>query len=80
MPAAALRGFTKVFKPASRCRSFSASKSSRRMNTSPRTSSTGASMRFSRLGIAPMVPTVCVTSSPVSPSPRVTARFNAPLS
>ena len=41
MPAAALRGLTKVFSPASRWRSFSASKSSRRMNTSPRTSSTG---------------------------------------
>ena len=78
-PAAALRGLTNTFSffaPPSislRCRSFSAAKSSSRMKTSPRTSSTGAATPFSRLGTASIVRTVCVTSSPVSPSPRVAA-------
>ena len=61
-----------------RCRSLSASKSSRRMKTSPRTSSTGAVTPFSRFGTAAIVRTVCVTSSPVSPSPRVAACTSTP--
>ena len=86
-PAAALRGLTKVFSffaPPSislRCRSLSASKSSRRMKTSPRTSSTGGASRpCSRFGIGAIVRTFCVTSSPVSPSPRVAACTSTPCS
>ena len=85
-PAAALRGLTKVFSPLAPpsisflCRSFRASKSSRRMKTSPRTSSTFAFTPFRRLGTAAMVRTVWVTSSPVSPSPRVAAWASSPPS
>ena len=85
-PAAALRGLTKTFSffaPPSISflwRSFSFSKSSRRMKTSPRTSRTRASTPLRRLGTAAIVRTVCVTSSPVSPSPRVAACTSSPSS
>ena len=62
------------------CRSFSAAKSSSRMKTSPRTSRTGAVTPFSRFGTAAIVRTVWVTSSPVSPSPRVAACTSWPVS
>ena len=53
MPAAALRGLTKVFSAGFALAARSArSKASRRMKTSPRTSSTAASLPFRRSGIA----------------------------
>jgi hypothetical protein len=79
LPAAALRGFAKRRSPASPCRSFSASNAVRGMNTSPRASKrAGMPLPWSRRGIVAIVPTFAVTSSPVTPSPRVAARTSRP--
>ncbi len=51
------------------------------MNTSPRTSSNaGMSLPFSFFGIAPIVRRFSVTSSPVTPSPRVAPTVKRPPS
>ena len=79
MPAAELRGFMKVDRPASARRSFSAAKSGSDMYTSPRTSiSAGGSGSSRRSGIAGIVRRLWVTSSPISPLPRVAPRSNSP--
>ncbi len=76
-PAAALRGFLKSFSPKSSCRWHSLSKSPSERNTSPRTSIKGTgSVR--RLGMLWIVRRFSVTSSPVTPSPRVEPRVNTP--
>ena len=79
-PAAVLRGFTYSGLPASACRSFSWWNASTGMNTSPRTSMTsGQPDPASRAGAAAIVRMFGVTSSPVTPSPRVAARTRTPL-
>ncbi len=80
-PAAALRGFAKSRSSASPWRRFSSSNDASDMNTSPRTSSTfGGFLSFSFSGTSAIVRTFAVTSSPVSPLPRVAARTNTPSS
>ncbi len=74
LPAAALRGLAKGRRPAFSCDSLRAMKSLLRMTTSPRTSmSRGATPEvLSRLpGTLRTMRMLAVTSSPVSPSPRV---------
>ena len=67
----------KVDSPASARRSLRAVKSFSDMYTSPRTSSRlGAS--WMRSGIAPIVRRLWVTSSPISPLPRVAPRSSTP--
>ena len=79
VPAAALRGFMNVESPACARRSFSAAKSGSDMYTSPRTSmSGGASSK--RSGMVPIVRRLWVTSSPISPLPRVAPRTRTPFS
>ncbi len=68
----------KVDSPASARRSFSAVKSLSDMYTSPRTSSS-AGASSTRSGIAPIVRRLCVTSSPISPLPRVAPRSSTPF-
>ena len=78
-PDAALRGFAKSRSPAAACRAFSASKFSTGKKISPRTSTrSGCPDPASRIGIVPMVRTFGVTSSPVTPSPRVAAEVSTP--
>ena len=79
-PAAELRGFANGGLPASVSRRFSSSNAATGRNTSPRTSRTsGQPDPDSLLGTAAMVLTFGVTSSPVTPSPRVAARCSRPL-
>ena len=78
-PAAVLRGFTYSGLPASACRSFSSWNAATGRYTSPRTSSTsGQPFPASREGAAAIVRMFGVTSSPVTPSPRVAARTRRP--
>ena len=83
-PAAALRGLAKTGLPASVIDSLSRSNASFGRNTSPRTSSSpgvgNSSLAASRWGTESMVLTLGVTSSPVRPSPRVSARTRRPSS
>ena len=81
MPAVVLRGFAKRGLPAASCSALTRSKSTLRRNTSPRTSSQsgGCSVRR-RGGMARIVRTLGVTSSPTSPSPRVAPRVSTPRS
>ena len=68
-----------VDSPASARRSLSAAKSASDMYTSPRTSSSGGGSSMSmRSGIVPIVRRLWVTSSPISPSPRVAPRSSTP--
>ena len=79
-PAAELRGLANGGLPASVSRSFSSWNAATGRNTSPRTSSSsGTSGPASRSGTAAIVRMLGVTSSPVTPSPRVAARTSAPL-
>ena len=83
-PAAALRGLAKTGRPASVIETLSRSNAAPGRNTSPRTSSrsgTGnSSVAVSRCGTESIVFTLGVTSSPVRPSPRVSARTSLPSS
>ena len=80
-PAAALRGFGVGFFPSATRRSFSSRKPESGMYTSPRTSrSGGTSSPSMRSGIALIVRRLTVTSSPISPSPRVAPRVKTPFS
>ncbi len=83
-PAAALRGLANAGLPASRIVSLSRSNASPGRNTSPRTSTSfgtgNSSVPVSRCGTESMVLTLGVTSSPVRPSPRVSARTSRPSS
>ena len=83
-PAAALRGLANGGLPASTIESLSRSKASTGRNTSPRTSTSSgtgnSSVPVSRCGTASIVRTLGVTSSPVRPSPRVSARTSRPSS
>ena len=83
-PAAALRGLAKAGRPASVIDTLSRSKASTGRNTSPRTSSSpgtgNPSAAVSRWGTESIVLTLGVTSSPVRPSPRVSARTSRPSS
>ncbi|MOA20276.1 hypothetical protein D3C78_1407100 [compost metagenome] len=74
LPAAALRGLTNTFSPAASAFSFIAAKPALGINTSPRTSSRAGQPVPRRVrGMALMVRTLSVISSPVAPSPRVAA-------
>ncbi len=83
-PAAALRGLANIGLPASAIEALSRSKASTGRNTSPRTSTSAgtgnSSLPVSRWGTEAMVLTLGVTSSPVRPSPRVSARTSRPCS
>ena len=83
-PAAALRGLAKAGLPASVIETLSRSKALVGRNTSPRTSTSfgtgNSSLVLSRWGTESMVFTLGVTSSPVRPSPRVSARTSRPSS
>jgi len=80
-PAAALRGLANGDLPASTNRALRASKPSTGKNTSPRTSSSaGTSSPDSRVGTVCRVRMLRVTSSPVLPLPRVSARVSRPPS
>ena len=79
-PAAALRGLANGGLPASVSATFSSPNPATGKNTSPRTSSvSGQPLPFSRDGTLAIVRMLGVTSSPVTPSPRVAARTSAPL-
>ena len=79
-PAAELRGLANGGLPASVSRSFSSWNAATGRNTSPRTSSvSGMPVPVSRSGTEPMVRMFGVTSSPVTPSPRVAPRTSAPF-
>ena len=83
-PAAALRGLANTGLPASLIDTLSRSNASVGKNTSPRTSTSrgtgNSSVPVSRCGTASIVLTLGVTSSPVRPSPRVSARTRRPSS
>jgi hypothetical protein len=83
-PAAVLRGLAKGGLPASTSDALSAWKSSSRKYTSPRTSisaGTGNSaVPVSRSGTSSRVRMLSVMSSPVRPSPRVSALVSLPFS
>ena len=80
-PAAELRGLANGALPASTSPALSAANSSTGKNTSPRTSSSsGTSSPVSRPGTDFRVRTLRVTSSPVTPLPRVSARASRPFS
>ena len=83
-PAAALRGLENGVLPDSAHSVLNFSNASVGKNTSPRTSTyagTGYFFEaFKRCGIASMVRTLLVTSSPTRPSPRVTPRVRTPSS
>ena len=76
VPAAALRGFLKAGSAFSSSSALMRANSARLKKTSPRTSRSSGSV--SSLGISGIVSTLCVTSSPVSPSPRVAAQISLP--
>ena len=81
LPAAALRGFANRRSPASPWRRLSSSNDASGMNTSPRTSIRvrhAPSCPSRRLGIDGDRRDVGVTSSPVTPSPRVAPRASRP--
>src|SRR3989440_93346 len=78
LPAAALSGFTNTFSPRSRACSFMRSKPASGMKISPRASSSAGASPRSRCGTARMVRTLAVTSSPLTPSPRVAERSSKP--
>ncbi len=85
VPAAALRGFRNGSSPASSRSRFTRSNSAIGKYTSPRTSSTSGTDEAPRpaastSGTARMVRTFAVTSSPLTPSPRVSARTSTPRS
>ena len=77
MPAVELRAFMNSGSPALRRSSLTRSKLATGMNISPRTSSTGGigvpAGGCSTSGTDAMARTLCVTTSPVVPSPRVAA-------
>ena len=80
-PAAALRGLANGLFPAAVSSALRAAKPSIGKNTSPRTSSRagkGWESARSRSGTEAMVRTFRVMSSPVQPSPRVSARSSTP--
>ncbi len=83
-PAAELRGLANCCLPASSSDSLSRSNASTGKKTSPRTSTSSGTGNFfvalSRCGTESMVFTLGVTSSPVRPSPRVSARTSRPSS
>ena len=80
-PAAALRGLAKILPPVRRASSLIFSKPACGRNTSPRTSRrAGMLSPCSFSGMARMVRTLVVMSSPVVPSPRVAARVITPFS
>ena len=79
-PAAQLRGLTKGSRPARFSSSLTCSKPLKLMYTSPRISRRSGGSPDRRRGIAAMARAFAVTSSPVSPSPRVAARTKAPFS
>ena len=83
-PAAALRGLANTGLPASVIETLSRSNASVGRNTSPRTSTSAgtgsSSLPVSRCGTESIVFTLGVTSSPVRPSPRVSARTSRPSS
>ena len=83
-PAAELRGFMKVGRPAAARSSFTRAKPSSGRYTSPRTSTTAGacspSASRSRSGIDCTVRRLAVTSSPISPLPRVAPRASTPFS
>ena len=83
-PAAALRGLANIGLPASTIEALSRSNASLGRNTSPRTSTSAgtgcSSVPLSRWGTDAIVLTLGVTSSPVRPSPRVSARTSRPSS
>ena len=79
-PAAELRGLANAGLPASVSFRFSSSNAATGRNTSPRTSSvSGQPAPDRRDGTAAIVFTLGVTSSPVTPSPRVAARWSRPF-
>ncbi|SKS37321.1 Uncharacterised protein [Mycobacteroides abscessus subsp. abscessus] len=84
LPAALLRGFANGGLLSSTREAFSASKSSSRKNTSPRTSRSAGIGYFSDFvslsGTSSMVRAFRVTSSPLRPSPRVAPRTSTPFS
>ena len=73
VPLAALRGLAKRASPRASRRQFNSSQRLRERNTSPRTVRAGGASAGSRSGMSAMVRAFSVTSSPVSPSPRVSA-------
>ena len=74
LPAAALRGLTNTFSPAANALAFIVSKPPLGMKTSPLTSKRAGQPEPRRTsGMALMVRTFSVISSPVAPSPRVAA-------
>ena len=83
-PAAELRGLANGALPASSRDALSFSKAATDRNTSPRTSTRAGGGNvveaLSRCGMLLIVRTFCVTSSPVRPSPRVSARTSLPSS
>ncbi len=83
-PAAALRGLANIGFPASTIEALSRSNAAAGRNTSPRTSTSAgtgcSSVPESRWGTEAIVLTLGVTSSPVRPSPRVSARTRRPCS
>ena len=84
-PAAALRGFMKVDSPRSTRRSLSASKAGTRKKTSPRATSRGGAGGPSgwvgmRSGSVRSVRRLGVTSSPMTPLPRVAPSVKTPSS
>ena len=83
-PAAVLRGFANGGFPSSTSDALSASKSASRKYTSPRTSTSfgtgNSAVPVSRSGTSSRVRMLSVMSSPVRPSPRVSARVSTPFS
>ena len=73
VPAVALRGFTNGGSPASSRCLLSSAKAAFGMKTSPRTSNRSGAWSGRRRGMVFMVLMFWVMSSPVVPSPRVTA-------
>ena len=80
-PAAALRGLAKRDLPASSSESLSSAKAAKGKKTSPRTSiNAGTFLPFNVCGNPLIVFTFSVTSSPVTPLPRVNALTSSPFS
>ncbi len=77
-PAAALRGFANGGSPAAARSSFSFANPARERYTSP--SAMRSTGRGSASGTEAIVRMLCVTSSPVTPSPRVAAVTSVPFS
>ena len=80
-PAAAFRGLAKSDLPASSSPSFNSANAASGKKTSPRTSiSAGTFLPFNVWGKPLIVFTFSVTSSPVTPLPRVSALTSSPFS